>query len=241
MFCLPYAGGASDLFRDWRNALPPSIEVCPIELPGRGSRSKEKPHTDLAGLVQILGSELRTWADRPFALFGHSMGAVIAFELARYLRREYDREATHLFVSACRAPHRPMNGRPSYDLPDADFVNKVRDLGGTAPSVLQNRRFIKTVLPLLRADFKLIQTYVYKHDIPLSCPITVFGGAQDTMASLEDLNAWSEHTVSKFSLQILGGTHFFLNTHRSALLSMLRREFGLDATAPPAAFEHPGM
>src|SRR5262249_23742176 len=88
IFCLPYAGGASDLFREWRKALAPTIQVCPIELPGRGGRSEEEPHTDLTGLVEILGSELRSRLDRPFALFGHSMGAVIAFELARYLRRE---------------------------------------------------------------------------------------------------------------------------------------------------------
>src|SRR5205085_9026436 len=118
LLCLPYAGGAADIFRSWANVFPPTIEVCPIQLPGRGGRLLEPPFTNLSLLVETLTSELLPYLDKPFALFGHSMGAIIVFELARQLRSKKINEPLHLFVSAWRAPQIPRRERPSFDLPE---------------------------------------------------------------------------------------------------------------------------
>jgi len=224
IFCLPYAGGAGDIFRSWMKFLPASLQVCPIELPGRGRRSEDAPYTNLMRLVQVLGRDLQPYLDMPFAFFGHSMGAVIAFELARFLRQEQLPEVTCLFVSGSRAPQVTHHEKPSYDLPQPDFIEKLRSLGGTTDELLQDRKFRQLVLPLLRADFELIQTYVYTRQLPLACPITAFGGVSDHIATVEDLSRWQEQTTRRFALRMLPGGHFFLNADPRLLVETLAGE-----------------
>jgi medium-chain acyl-[acyl-carrier-protein] hydrolase len=227
LFCLPYAGGATDIFRPWSNLLPSNIEVCPIQLPGRGGRLLEPPFTNLSLLVEALTSELRPYLDRPFALFGHSMGAIIVFELARQLRSKQINEPLHLFVSGWRAPQIPRREQPSFDLPEAEFLNKLRGLGGSPDGLLDNPKFIQLLLPLLRADFKMIQTYTYSPQPPLACSITALGGLQDHVAKQEDLEAWREQTTGAFSLRLLPGNHFFIHEAQPVLLALLADEIGV--------------
>lgn len=227
LFCLPYAGGDVDIFRAWSKALPPGVEVCPVQLPGRGRRFREAPFTRLTQLVQAFARELRPYMDAPFAFFGHSMGAVTGFELARALRSERLAGPAHLFVSGWRAPHIPSRERPSYDLPETEFLEKLRRLGGTPAELLENAKFVKLLLPLLRADFELIQTYAYAPEPPLACPITALGGLQDNVAGREQLEAWREHTTCSFSLRMLPGGHFFPHTAQPLLLEILARELDL--------------
>jgi surfactin synthase thioesterase subunit len=226
LFCVPYAGGAANIYRRWTESLGAIVEVWAIELPGRGSRLRERPFTTLPDLVQNLGPAFRPYQDKPFAFFGHSMGAIISFELARYLRRERLRNPLHLFVSGCRALQLPDSRPPTYDLPEAEFMEELRRLNGTPGDVLDHPEMMEFILPLLRADFALTQTYEYTHEPPLDCPITAFGGFQDEEINRASVEAWQAQTTSVFSSYLLPGDHFFLDSSRTALLEVLARELG---------------
>lgn len=221
LFCFPYAGGGVGTYRLWSNYLPEDIEVCPIYLPGREVRYKEPAFTRLSPLVRVLAHVLRSTLDVPFALFGHSMGALISFELARYLRETHMPEPIHLFVSAHWAPQLPARGTPMHSLSDAAFIDKLAQFGGTPREVLQQTELMQAILPALRADFTLCETYTYENGQPLSYPITAFGGEQDTLISEQELQAWHEQTQSTFTLHMLPGDHFFLRDHARELVQQI--------------------
>ncbi|HKG20773.1 MAG TPA: alpha/beta fold hydrolase, partial [Blastocatellia bacterium] len=161
LFCFPYAGGSSASYRPWADRIPRSVELCAVQLPGRGSRLSEPPFDRLVPLVQAIKPIILQLLDKPFALFGHSMGARIAFELARLLRREENLEPAHLFISGCRAPQLPVEDRAVYGLPDPEFIDELRRLNGTPKEVLENRELMQLMIPLLRADFAVCGTYTY--------------------------------------------------------------------------------
>src|SRR6185295_1953892 len=223
LFCLPYAGGSARAFRPWASRLPEDGELCPIEIPGRGSRMREKPLTRLMSLVQIIGEEMKPFLDKPFALFGHSMGALISFELARKLRREHGRQPTHLFVSASSAPHLPSRSPITYNLCDAEFLTQIRRLNGTPDDALENPELMQVMLPILRADFELVQTFRYEQGPPLDVPISTFGGSSDPEVGEERLAAWQDQTVSAFSLSMFPGDHFYLHTAQDLLIEKVSR------------------
>ena len=221
LFCFPYAGGSALSFRNWPDLLPATIEVCPIELPGRGMRLKEAPFTQLAPLVEEIVQSLLPYLDKPFAFFGHSMGGLTSFEVARLLRRTYARNPAHLFVSGRRAPQIPDSDSPIHTLPDAEFLKELHRLNGTPEEVLANEELMQLLLPTLRADFAALETYTYQPESPLSRPITAFGGLQDPDVSCDMLEAWQEQTSATFSLQMFLGDHFFIHTAQSLLLQSL--------------------
>jgi len=221
LFCFPYAGGGALSFRGWGTQLPPAVEVCPIELPGRGMRLKEAPFTRLVPLVEAVVEALLPYLDKPFAFFGHSMGALISFEVARRLRRDQALNPVHLFVSGRRAPQWPDPDPPIHALPEAEFLGELRRLNGTPEAVLASRELMQLLLPVLRADFAVLETYRYEPASPLECPIAAFGGLQDPEVACETLEAWRQQTRSDFSLQMLPGDHFFLHTSQSLLWQAL--------------------
>jgi medium-chain acyl-[acyl-carrier-protein] hydrolase len=224
LFCFPYAGGGALTFRSWAfSEIIPKIEICPIELPGRGMRMKERPFTQMSSLVQAIAPSLLPYLDKPFALFGHSMGGLLSFELARLLRRDYGCSPAHLFVSGRRAPQVPAPDPSIHTLPNSEFLAELRRLNGTPEEVLQNEELMQLLLPTLRADFAVLETYVYTPQSPLNCPITVFGGLQDPEVCCETLEAWREQTRAVFSLQMFPGDHFFLHTAQSLLLQSLNQ------------------
>jgi medium-chain acyl-[acyl-carrier-protein] hydrolase len=157
----------------------------------------------------------------PFAFFGHSMGAIICFELARYLRKQRLPVPLHLFASGCSAPQIPEEGPFDYDLPEPEFIEKLRVLNGTPKEVLEHQELMELMIPLLRADFALAQNYTYFPEPPLDCPITVFGGTQDIEIGQDRLEAWRKQTSCSFALHMLAGDHFFLHTSQSILLPLL--------------------
>ncbi|WP_017317185.1 thioesterase II family protein [Mastigocladopsis repens] len=224
LFCFPYAGGSSLIFRTWSNSLPSTVEVCPIELAGRGTQMKLAPFTRLEPLVQAIAPVLLPHLDKPFAFFGHSMGALVGFELARLLRREYDVIPVHLFISGRRAPQIPDPKPPVHALPEPEFKEELRRLNGTPEMVLQNADLMQLLLPILRADFAVLETYVYMNEPPLNCPITAFGGLQDHEVTRHELQAWQNQTNAAFSLQMFAGNHFFLHSAQSLLLQSLSQE-----------------
>lgn len=224
LFCFPYAGGSALVFNKWRESLPPFVEVCPVQLPGRGNRLDAPPFTDMESLVEAAGAALLPYFDRPFAFFGHSMGASLSFELARLLRRDGRRLPLHLYISGRRAPHIIDDDPPLHHLPDAELLDELRQLNGTPKEVLEHPELMQMMLPLLRADFSVAETYVCKTEPPLNIPMTVFGGLADKDIEREQLEAWREYTTAAFKLRMLEGDHFFLNTSQSMLLRLLSSE-----------------
>lgn len=224
LFCLPYAGGSAAVFRDWPDFLPRAVAVCPIQLPGRLTRIYEPPLTDLRTLVRTLAQTLRPYLDLPFACFGHSMGALVAFELARELRRLGAPLPQQLFVSGRRAPHLRDTDPPLFHLPDDELLSELRKLNGTPQDVLDNAELMRLLLPVLRADFQMCQTYVYDADAPLSCPIAAFGGASDPELDDGQLDAWREHTHGAFTRHVLPGDHFYLHAAQPLLLRLLSQD-----------------
>jgi medium-chain acyl-[acyl-carrier-protein] hydrolase len=220
LFCFPYAGAGASVFRIWANHLP-TIEVFSIQPPGRETRLREPCFTKLDSFIQALLPDLLPYLDSPFAFFGHSMGALISFELARQLQRSRHQTPVHLFVSGRRAPHLPEIDPPLHQLPKPDFLQNLQSYNGTPASVLQNSDLMDLFLPILRADFALIETYKYRAESPLGCPISSFGGIQDSKVSLDALSAWRDQTSSTFTLQMFPGDHFYLNRQPESLLATI--------------------
>lgn len=224
LFCFPYSGAGASVFYPWSDVLPATVEVYPVQFPGRETRLAEPPFTRLAPLVQAAAQALLPYLDRPFAFFGHSLGALVSFELVRHLRRQRGPGPVHLFVSGHDAPQIPDCNPPIHNLPEPEFVEKLRRLNGMSEEVLENAELMQLLLPILRADFAVCETYRYEADRPLDCPISAFGGLQDAYVSRENLEAWRAQTDNSFSLRLFPGDHFYLNTDRSLLLRVLARE-----------------
>lgn len=224
LFCLPHAGGSASMFRAWSEELPPGIQVCPVQLPGRQARLTEPPYTSLPLLVTDLAQILLPYLDVPFALFGHSMGALISFELARQLRRQGAPEPSVLLVASCRPPHLRLVSEQIHKLSDADFMSAWRRFGGATTEFLQNPELRQLMLPTLRADVRLCETYVYKTEEPLGCPIWASAGLYEGYVSRYDLEAWRHQTHSEFKLELFPGNHFFLESARKPLLRAVSQQ-----------------
>lgn len=230
LFCFPYAGGGTLIYRAWPAALERVAELQLVQLPGRERRLAEAPYTSVGALVSELSEAVADYLDAPFAFFGHSMGAVLSFELARRLRREYGVEPRHLFVSGRAAPQLPRREPCTFDLPEPEFVQELINLNGTPREVLENPELRQLLLPVLRADFSVCQTYEYDPGPPLGCPVTALGGIGDRVTR-EDLEGWREQTASRFMLRMLPGDHFFLHSAQATLLEVVARELQRHAEA----------
>jgi medium-chain acyl-[acyl-carrier-protein] hydrolase len=225
LFCFPYAGGGASVFYTWPKDLPGTVEVCPIQLPGREGRLMEPVFTRLAPMVQALISAMSRYLDRPFAFFGHSMGALIGFETAKRLRAMNGPDPVQLFISASRAPHLEEQA-PTHDLPEEDLIVRLRSLNGTAQVVLDNPEWLRLYLPIVRADLAVDETYWSPDRVPVKCPILAFGGSSDKEVTLEELEAWRLATSGRFLLKILPGDHFFLRSAQPLLLRMIAQSLG---------------
>ncbi|HXU44151.1 MAG TPA: thioesterase domain-containing protein [Thermoanaerobaculia bacterium] len=224
LFCFPYAGGGASAYRGWGSSLPADVEVCPVQLPGRESRLRDQPFDHLEPLITALAGALRPWLDLPFAFFGHSMGGLISFELARELRRLRAPEPFHLFVSARRGPQVPNREEPIHGLPEPEFLERLRELNGTPEEVLQHAELMRLLIPILRADFAVNENYEYVPGEPLSVGISAFGGLGDVEVTKEDLAAWKDQTRGRFRLRMLPGDHFFVHSGREMIADALARD-----------------
>ena len=224
LFCLPFGGAGASIYRNWHHSLPKSVEVCPIQLPGREERHSEKPFTHTAPLVTELGQVLEPYLDRPFALFGHSMGALISFELTRHLRRQNQPMPVQLFLSGRPAPQVPALCPPTFQLPDLELIEELRRMQGTPEAVIQNPEMMELLLPLLRADFELCQTYHCQDEPPLDCPFFVFGGFDDADVPKENLIVWRTQTTYPMRLQMFSGDHFFVLSSQQELLHIVSQQ-----------------
>jgi medium-chain acyl-[acyl-carrier-protein] hydrolase len=224
LFCFHHAGGSTGIFHNWQNDLPAQVEIYPVQLPGRGLRLREPFFLRIDALIPALTQALLSFLECDFAFFGHSMGAEIAFELARALHAGYNMEPKCLFVSGRKAPQLPGTERDVYKLPDDEFIAYLKKLNGTPEELLSDQEMLDFMLPIIRADFELVHSYCYLTGPKLSCPIKALGGLTDEHVSKESLLLWAEQTTGPFSLSMMQGGHFFFQESRKEFMSLLSAE-----------------
>jgi medium-chain acyl-[acyl-carrier-protein] hydrolase len=210
LICFPYAGGSAALYTAWPDGLPEWVDVTAVALPGRGTRFDEPPSSDFAGLVSELAGAIAAAGAPRLALFGHSLGALLAYEVARKLQARHAGPDL-LFVSGRQAPGLPSRRIPIVHLPDGEFVAELRAIGGTPAEILASDELIGMLMPMLRADFAMAEQYVPLRGPRLSCPLVALGGITDPWVHAEDLRAWSAATTGPFSMRMFPGDHFYLH------------------------------
>lgn len=224
LFCFAHAGGGSGFFRPWRKPLAPEIAVTPVVLPGREARWREVAYIRMENLIDPLCEAMLPYLDRPFALFGHSMGAAVAYEVARRLSDGPTGPPLCLIVSARRAPHLPPRQPPIYKLPTDEFMAQIELLNGTSSNILRESALLRALLPALRADFELNDIYSPSSWEPLSIPISAFVGENDPLASTGEMGRWCELTVGEFILRSFDGAHFYLSGAPPKVLAAIQQD-----------------
>jgi medium-chain acyl-[acyl-carrier-protein] hydrolase len=224
LFCFPYAGGDAQSFRGWQRHFAPEVDVCLAHLPGRGRRLGAPRFTRLQQLVEAIADVIGPKVEGPFAFYGHSMGAIISFELARELRRRNAGSPLHLFLSGRQAPGMRRIGPRMFALPEKEFIAELHKLNGTPMELFDDPQIKDLFIPLLRADFEMVDTYECSPGPPLACPMTVYGGSQDERAPVDSLNPWAMHTTAQCTVRILPGDHFFIQKQSSQFINVLRRD-----------------
>lgn len=219
LYCFAHSGAGASMFRRWPQALPQDVEVCAVQLPGREDRLAERPCRSVREAVDSLLPSLDV--TRPYALFGHSVGALLAFETARAVRRCGGPAPVVLMVSGSSAPHLEDTEPPLSSLPDDQLLEQLQRLRGTPDAVLQDAELMALLLPVLRGDFVLYESYAWYDEPPLACPIHAFGGEADVRVPVDDLDQWAAHTTSSFSRQMFDGDHFFVQSALSPLLAAI--------------------
>jgi surfactin synthase thioesterase subunit len=231
LFCVPYAGGAAGVYRRWHELFPREVEVCAVELPGRSTRASELPFVRLAPLVSALADAIEPERDRPFALFGHSLGGLIAFELARLFRRRGGRQPRHLFISATPAPGRPRSRPPVHTASDAEVKRHLHALNGTPRELLEDDEFMEMIIPIVRADFAVLETHEHRDEPPLEVPLSIFGGVHDREVNLTALNGWVRQSTAFPQLRMLQGDHFFLHGAAEEIVAAVVDDLRIGAAA----------
>ncbi len=227
LFCFPYAGGRASIFRPWLDNLPEEVELCSIQLPGREERLGDPPYKRLVPLVRDLSEALAPYLDRPFAFYGHSMGALVSFEVARLLRRSYNRHPIAMHLAAFRAPQLPNPNIRIYHLPTEVFKVVLR-ADGISETILQSEELMQLMLPTLRADYEVCDTYEYHEEPPLACPFYLYGGLEDVRVREADLAGWPMHTSGPWHLSLLPGSHLFLHGAQDQLLAEICSSLEMD-------------
>jgi medium-chain acyl-[acyl-carrier-protein] hydrolase len=211
LFCFSPAGRGASIYARWARYFAPEIAICPVQLPGRENRLREKSHRSISTLLEAMAPEIQSKMDLPYAFFGHSMGALVGFELARMLVRQNLPEPVHLFVSAHRAPHLADPSPPISHLPEDDFIREVqRRYQGIPESLLSDPEMKEIILGALKADFSILENYVFEEEPALPCRFSVLGGTRDPEVSEKELMAWMKHCSADVQLRMFPGDHFFI-------------------------------
>jgi len=222
LLCLPHAGGSASFFLPVARALAPDVDVVAVQYPGRQDRRTEPLIDDLVTLADRIHALLAPAPQRPLALFGHSMGALLAFEIARRLEADGHRPA-HLFVSGRRGPATFRDERAHRS--DETIMADVRALSGTASALLGDEEMMRAALPSLRSDYKAVETYRCEPEASVACPVTVLTGDDDPKTTVDEAKAWDGHTTGAFDLRVFSGGHFFLSAHALEINRLLRQSF----------------
>jgi surfactin synthase thioesterase subunit len=226
LVCLPHAGGSASFYLPVSAMLSPGVDVVAFQYPGRQDRRAEPPIDNLAVLADRVHDILRRQAGLPLSIFGHSMGALLGFEVAR--RLEADGQAPmRLFASGRRAPS-TYRDESVHRRDDAGILAEIRKMDGTASSVLGDEEMMRAAIPALRADYRATETYTCPPDAIVSCPITVLTGDSDVKTTVAEARAWAKHTSGAFDITVYPGGHFFLTSHVDEIIGLLRRQLQSD-------------
>ncbi|TKC98580.1 thioesterase II family protein [Polyangium fumosum] len=221
LFCFPYAVAGANVYRGWASRVPPDVEVVALQLPGRGPRLREPAVDRLEPLLQALRGAFLPYQGVPFVFFGHSMGAVLAFEFCRWLRRHGDAAPVHLILSGCEPPPPESDSPPPRRLSDTDLIAWMRSMGGTPEGVLDNAEYMQLVLPALRADLALVDAWRPMPEAPLDIPVTIMGARDDTLVPASVLEGWRDHTRSAYACHLFSGGHMFIRTEEASVLELI--------------------
>jgi medium-chain acyl-[acyl-carrier-protein] hydrolase len=232
IFCIPFAGGSAAAYRPLAELMPADIAVCPLELPGRATRVREQPFSHATLLATAITQALRPYLHRPYAIFGYSLGALMALEVARQIRREQRPLPEHLFVAARHAAHWPSPHPTRYMRTDAELIDELRHLGGTPEEVLANQDLLQFLLPFLRADFTLDDTYEHQNEPAFAGPLTAFGGLEDPGVSRDSLEAWRDFSTGVCRVYMYPGGHFFIPEAWPRIAEAICRALPLKASIP---------
>jgi surfactin synthase thioesterase subunit len=232
LFCFPYAGGGTEIFRGWGGRLKPSIEPVLIQFPGRGARLRDPYIKDLEALAKELAEALLPALDRPFAFFGHSMGALIAFAVTRRLEQR-GISPKRLFLSCCPAPHLMPERRNVASMSEVELAAYLHALGGTPLAVFNHPELLDIVLPTVRADLEMLDTYDFQSGPLLQCPLSLCYGLEDRSVPPSLVEPWSAHTASSSSLRGFAGNHYFVNTPPPSLFDWIATDLEASTPAQP--------
>ncbi|WP_379155582.1 thioesterase II family protein [Paenibacillus sp. sgz5001063] len=224
LLCLPYAGGSAMVFSKWRTFIHPSIELLPVELAGRGSRFKEALYTDFDTAVEDIYEQIKDEiAEGPYALFGHSMGSWLAYEVYHAIRRRGGELPLHLFVSGRQAPQ--LESETEYSsMDDSNFIGALRDYGGTSEDVLDNPDVLKVFLPILKSDFQITENYKYQQNqASVTCGLTVLTGRNDNHIRFRDLLPWKELGNASSHIYEMRGGHFFITEYPEEVSKLINQ------------------
>ncbi|GAA3734274.1 thioesterase II family protein [Salinactinospora qingdaonensis] len=234
LVCFPHAGGSAAFYRDWARRMPESVELAAVQYPGRLDRLHEPPPASIDELVTAVTSALRADPHRPIALFGHSLGAVIAHEVAVRLSEDGGAPPVRLIVSG-RPPPRLHRGGAKHLADDEELWAEIVRLGGTSQSAVDHEELRALMLPVLRNDYRLAETYRPRLDRSLCCPVTALTGDADSEVTVKEMSAWEELTTAAFELRVFAGDHFYLVPHQEEVITTMLRALGV-APLPPQSW-----
>lgn len=225
LFCLPYAGGGASLYRDWQALMPAGVEICRLQFPAREERISEPPQTSIYTLVDNIVRAIRPLLDKPFVIFGHSMGGIVSHRLA-YCLQLLGKIPQHVFIAAVRPPH-IAHPKPIHQLNDSDFKESLLARERTSREILDSDELMTLLMPMLRADFALAETYKVSASARLHADLTVLCGLQDDTANHDVMQQWQALTTGHFDLIDFNGGHFFVQTDQNAVLNLLKHKLQL--------------
>ncbi|MFO0763109.1 MAG: thioesterase domain-containing protein [Byssovorax sp.] len=223
LFCFPYAGGGASAFRTWPDALP-HIDICAVQPPGRETRLRDAPFVRMEPFLDALMPAIRPLFDIPFAFYGHSLGAYVAYEIAHRLRAEGGPQPSYIFIGGSAAPQVNVIDHPIAELDDQGFREGIESYEGTPAEVLAHKELWELLLPALRADFRVYENYVYTKGDKLDVPFSAFGGLLDKETTREELEAWKDLTNKAFQVRMVPGNHFFMHSDRTKVLSSILQD-----------------
>lgn len=238
LFCFHYAGGSAQIYFPWQAKLAPHVEVCAVQLPGRWDRLNETPYVRMTDLIQNLYDAIQSEIDFPYAFFGHSFGALIAFELYKKLRKHQKNLPVHLFLSSRWAPQiQKRDGPILHQLSDDDFLDLVAEkYSGIPKEILSDPEMREVFLRILRADFEVLETYEFFPEEKISTNMSVLGGKKDMEVPLADLDPWQETSCGNFEIKLFDGDHFYLKPYEDVLLHFIQDRLGMRSEIRSEAF-----
>jgi medium-chain acyl-[acyl-carrier-protein] hydrolase len=227
LFCFPYAGGSASAFLPWEDLLPPQIELVAIQAPGRANRLDESLLTSVVELAEQLAGVISPMLDRPYLIYGHSMGSTVSFELLHLLKGRSLPLPRRYFAAARQAPHIPRRIAPFYDYPLKEFITELKRFGGTPDAILENAELMEMLVPRLRTELRAAYAYRREPVVKLECDVSVLGGARDELVLPEELAGWQEHFLERMDFRLFGGGHFFLEDNKEQVVSSICESIGL--------------